>query len=513
MAGLDTLIPRPLSALPCHSQTFPSGAAGSALGKGQALGQHQGQGPWGALRRTQGHSLPSRPHRSAVVGAPGLGGGAGGAVCVGRSVVAGGGVGKEPRERDKAGLRYGLADSAPRGRGRLRPVGQLLVPRRARAARHLEARKVLPALALTPSTPLFFPSPSELPASPASPPLSPKAAFGHTSDSDRTPRGWGPPVGLSAPPAPTPGLGGRVPTSLPPLPARSPAPAGPAHKPRPPLPREPLIPHLQEAPGPTELCSRRQHHHSRRQRRRRAPAPAPAPAPSPSAMQPRRAPAPALLLLLLLGAGPRSGCLASPVPAAPLPVPGPCSAQPCQNGGVCSQLPAPDPQSPAAAGEPGYSCTCPAGVSGTNCQVSGRGGRGAGHCALSSAGLQEPDPSFSLFGVGDGSGLLARVNADPWPTLQASLLCLPWFSGRASSGLSGRAVPGPGGYLGSHTSGTTVSRQLVRPSRPGPSHRPLEPGLGARPSCKEGPACERPWRDVRVQVTPALCPAGPEGEL
>lgn len=201
-----------------------------------------------------------------------------------------------------------------------------------------------------------------------------------------------------------------------------------------------------------------------------AAAAAPAPSPSPSAMPPRRTPAPALLLLLLLGAGPRSGCLGSPVPAAPLPVPGPCSAQPCQNGGVCSQLPAPDPQSPAAAGEPSYSCTCPAGVSGTNCQVSGRGGRGgrgAGHCALSSAGLQGPDPSFSLFGVGDGSGLLARVDADPWPTLQVSLLCLSWFSGRASPGLSGRSVPGPGGYPGPHTSGTTMSRQVARPSRPG----------------------------------------------
>ena len=90
----------------------------------------------------------------------------------------------------------------------------------------------------------------------------------------------------------------------------------------------------------------------------------------------------------------------------------------------------------------GYSCTCPAGVSGTNCQVSGRGGRGAGHCALSSAGLQGPDPSFSLFGVGDGSGLLARVDADPWPTSEASLLCLPWFTGRASSGLSGAPFQG-----------------------------------------------------------------------
>uniref|UniRef100_A0A2K6FUK4 Delta/notch like EGF repeat containing n=1 Tax=Propithecus coquereli TaxID=379532 RepID=A0A2K6FUK4_PROCO len=75
------------------------------------------------------------------------------------------------------------------------------------------------------------------------------------------------------------------------------------------------------------------------------------------------------LLLLLLYSGPRSGCLASPVPAAPLPAPGPCAAQPCRNGGVCTPRPAPGQQHPAPSGEPGYSCTCPAGVSGANCQL------------------------------------------------------------------------------------------------------------------------------------------------
>ncbi|XP_044097709.1 delta and Notch-like epidermal growth factor-related receptor isoform X1 [Neovison vison] len=93
-------------------------------------------------------------------------------------------------------------------------------------------------------------------------------------------------------------------------------------------------------------------------------------------MPPRRALAPgaqllptSALLLLLLGAGPRGCCLASPVPAAPLPAPGPCAAQPCRNGGVCTPHPAPGQQSPAPAGEPGYSCTCPDGVSGANCQL------------------------------------------------------------------------------------------------------------------------------------------------
>lgn len=101
-------------------------------------------------------------------------------------------------------------------------------------------------------------------------------------------------------------------------------------------------------------------------------------------MQPRRAPAPgaqllpaSVLLLLLLGAGPHGGCLAGPVPAAPLPAPGPCASQPCGNGGVCTPRPAPGPQSPDSADEAGYRCACPAGVFGANCQVSGRGGRGA----------------------------------------------------------------------------------------------------------------------------------------
>lgn len=101
-------------------------------------------------------------------------------------------------------------------------------------------------------------------------------------------------------------------------------------------------------------------------------------------MAPRRAPEPrapllpALALLpLLLGAGPRGGCLASPVPTAPLPSPGPCASQPCRNGGVCTPRPLPGQEHPGPAGEPGYDCACPAGVSGSDCQVSGRLGCGA----------------------------------------------------------------------------------------------------------------------------------------
>lgn len=169
-----------------------------------------------------------------------------------------------------------------------------------------------------------------------------------------------------------------------PAPARSPAPACPAPQAPPSV-----------APGTADpsSCRRRpaqrsspcRHRRRSRRHRRRAPAPASAPAPTRSAMPPRRALAPgaqllptSALLLLLLGAGPRGCCLASPVPAAPLPAPGPCAAQPCRNGGVCTPHPAPGQQSPAPAGEPGYSCTCPDGVSGANCQVSGPGGRGAG---------------------------------------------------------------------------------------------------------------------------------------
>lgn len=94
-------------------------------------------------------------------------------------------------------------------------------------------------------------------------------------------------------------------------------------------------------------------------------------------MPPRRAQAPGALLLpvvallpLLLGAGPQSGCLASPVPAAPLTAPGPCASQPCRNGGVCTPRSVTEQEHPAADAEPSYSCTCPVGVSGTDCQVS-----------------------------------------------------------------------------------------------------------------------------------------------
>lgn len=128
---------------------------------------------------------------------------------------------------------------------------------------------------------------------------------------------------------------------------------------------------------------------------------------------------PALALLpLLLGAGPRGGCLASPVPAAPLPAPGPCAAQPCRNGGVCTPRSSPGQEHPDPNAEPGYSCTCPAGVSGTDCQVSGRGERhakrGPGTRSLSppATGSGTPDSSFCHFRKGT-AGLSARVDAHP----------------------------------------------------------------------------------------------------
>ncbi|KAM7339486.1 hypothetical protein ACRRTK_000101 [Alexandromys fortis] len=95
-------------------------------------------------------------------------------------------------------------------------------------------------------------------------------------------------------------------------------------------------------------------------------------------MPPRRAQAPGARLLpalallpLLLGAGPQGGCLASPVPTAPLSAPGPCASQPCQNGGVCTPRSVAGQEHPAADAEPGYICTCAAGVSGTDCQLPG----------------------------------------------------------------------------------------------------------------------------------------------
>lgn len=135
-------------------------------------------------------------------------------------------------------------------------------------------------------------------------------------------------------------------------------------------------------------------------------------------MPPRRAQAPgaqmlpALALLpLLLGAGPQGGCSASPVPAAPLPAPGPCAAQPCRNGGVCTPRSVTGQEHPAADAEPGYSCTCPAGVSGTDCQVSGYYGRPEIRSLPPAPGA----PVLHLL----ASVTLGRefVDADPGPTL------------------------------------------------------------------------------------------------
>lgn len=87
---------------------------------------------------------------------------------------------------------------------------------------------------------------------------------------------------------------------------------------------------------------------------------------------PRAAP----LLLLLLALAQRRACLPGPATAAPSGR-DPCLSQPCRNNGTCSPVPARGPaaprrlqllppQPPAA-----YSCACPAGVTGTYCQVRG----------------------------------------------------------------------------------------------------------------------------------------------
>ncbi|XP_074154586.1 delta and Notch-like epidermal growth factor-related receptor [Sminthopsis crassicaudata] len=78
---------------------------------------------------------------------------------------------------------------------------------------------------------------------------------------------------------------------------------------------------------------------------------------------------PGLLLLLLSPAPSRS------LPVTPaVPFPDPCALQPCRNNGTCSPSasasPDPGQQQPDVQEPPdlGYSCTCPAGVTGSNCQ-------------------------------------------------------------------------------------------------------------------------------------------------
>lgn len=182
-------------------------------------------------------------------------------------------------------------------------------------------------------------------------------------------------------------------------------------------------------------------------------------------MHPHRAQAPgaqllpALFLLpLLLGAGPQGGCLASPVPAAPLPAPGPCAAQPCRNGGVCTPLSVAGQEHPAADVETGYSCTCPAGVSGTDCQVSGH------YCRLESQplfggwGFCTPDTSFCYFRKG-----ILRCSLGA--SLQMRLGCPPQLPGNASQGSWGVSCAlGPGSHPILDTRGSVIHRQVARPS-------------------------------------------------
>lgn len=152
---------------------------------------------------------------------------------------------------------------------------------------------------------------------------------------------------------------------------------------------------------------------------------------------PRAAPLLLPLLLLLLALAQRRACLPGPATVAPLGR-DPCLSQPCRNNGTCSPVPARGPaaprrlqlllpQRPAA-----YSCACPAGVTGTSCQVRG---------APASAPPSRPAslrPSLPL-GVPARSAagsLPSSVRLTP-PRLRASLPALP----RSAPSRSGASLP------------------------------------------------------------------------
>ncbi|XP_028586989.2 delta and Notch-like epidermal growth factor-related receptor [Podarcis muralis] len=83
------------------------------------------------------------------------------------------------------------------------------------------------------------------------------------------------------------------------------------------------------------------------------------------------------LLLLLLSLAQRRACLAGPTAAAAAPLDSPadpCLSQPCRNNGTCSsalaKLPAVPHRLPLLflSPQPAYSCACPPGVTGSDCQ-------------------------------------------------------------------------------------------------------------------------------------------------
>lgn len=291
-----------------------------------------------------------------------------------------------------------------------------------------------------------------------------------------------------------------MPTSLPPS-RPGPAPAGPAPRPR-------------RCPGnrSSRICRRRPAGLScvlaastTAPAASAAAAPAPAPSPSPSAV--RRTPAYALLLLLLLGAGPRSGCLANPVPAAPCPGRGHAARSPARTG-VCSHSslrptlsPRPPPAKPSAAlPRWGLWHQLP-GEWTRRARRARRGPLRAVQCGAP-GGLTKPLP----FGVGDGSGLLARVDADPGR--RASVSSLPILVLRPCQPGALGALPFQGlvATLASIYFWHDHEPPSGAPLSPWPSHPPLEPGLGARPGSKEGPAFRRPWQDVDVLGDPYFVP-------
>lgn len=230
----------------------PAPPLGKGPRSGRLLGQHQGQGPWGQLRRRK---VTCEQVRLSVP-ALGCGGGAGRAVCPGGSVVGGGGAapGNEVRPVPAAIsqiLRQEAAvAAASRGRPSLRCAAPPAAPSGPRGTppllRTWRPRQVLPYASVDPSTSF----PSRAPPSSPPGPRRHRCPLGVLLD---TPTTLTAPlrVGGSGPPFCSSGPNSRWGKGLhaPFLPRPFPPPPAPP-EPRPRLPR----PHLPRPAGPARRC-------------------------------------------------------------------------------------------------------------------------------------------------------------------------------------------------------------------------------------------------------------------